>query len=133
MEVLKFVSEAQFSPLGFSELVKGQHINALDVSERVRKPREPVYVFGQIRPSGNEHITEPDRTPGFSQPARETQRGLKFLARQAQIGLLVPALDVEKHQVDVAHHFFINAIAEKARGIDGRVQAMLLYPPQKRL
>ena len=54
---MQFVLQAQLGPFRFAQLMKREHVNALNVSYGMRKAGEALDVVRDIGPAGDKHVT----------------------------------------------------------------------------
>jgi len=78
MHVLQFVIETELDPLRFSELVKRQNINSLDVPKFRSKSCQALDIARVVGQSGKQHIAQPYGPLCFGQAPGKLQRWLEF-------------------------------------------------------
>ena len=120
-----FVFKAHRLPFECAKLVKRLHLDPFDVLHGSDKSSEAVDVrriIGKTRHKGESH---PNGLSDRGKPFGKSQRGREVPTGHGAVGLWIGALDVEQDEIESGEVPVVDAIAEKTRRLDRRMQAHL--------
>ena len=80
LNLAELVVEMKIFPFISAHLVKRQHVDPFTVAQAGNKVRHSHDVLCAIRPTGNEYISQPHRTPHIGKPIGKLERWFDFLA-----------------------------------------------------
>src|SRR4051812_45224190 len=124
--IAQFVIHAELLPLVTAELMKRQHVNALDVAEaggEIGHPPDLIHVIGE---AGYDNESDSNWLFFRREAAGEFVHGLVVHTRESLVHIRINRLEAKQHEIDRSKVLIREPLAEIAIGIQSGVDPRAL-------